>query len=198
VLRVGRPLRIEVPDGYYHVHARGNDRQGIFFGNWSGRLFVRELERATRRHRWRILGYCLMGNHYHAVLQIREGLSAGMCELNGRFARTSNAVNKRADHLFGKRFASHLIEREDYLFESLRYTLLNPGRAHQVEHPSNWRWSSFAATLGHGPAPRFLDVDWILSHFGATRQRGAKEFLRYVEAGIGLPRPVPGTEGRRL
>ena len=52
---MGRPHRIEVPGGYYHVHTRGNDRQAISFGNWSGRLFVRELARATRRHGWRIL-----------------------------------------------------------------------------------------------------------------------------------------------
>jgi hypothetical protein len=44
---MGRPARIEVPDGYYHVHMRGNDRQDIYFGNWSGRLFLRELERPS-------------------------------------------------------------------------------------------------------------------------------------------------------
>src|SRR5438552_14443256 len=49
VRAMGRSPRIEVPDGYYHVHTRGNDRQDIYFGNWSGRLFLRELERATAR-----------------------------------------------------------------------------------------------------------------------------------------------------
>src|SRR3954470_617575 len=83
---MGRPHRIEVPGGYYHVHTRGNDRQPIYFGNWSGRLFVRELERASERFHWRVLAYCLMANHYHVVLQIADVLSDGMCELNGRFA----------------------------------------------------------------------------------------------------------------
>jgi len=63
---MGRPPRIEVPGGYYHVHTRGNDRQDIYFGNWSGRLFLRELERVVVRYGWRILAYCLMPNHYHA------------------------------------------------------------------------------------------------------------------------------------
>ena len=113
----------------YHVHTRGNDRQALYFGNWSGRLFVRELERAALRHRWRILAYCLMTNHYHLVLKIDERLSAGMCELNGRFATTSNWVNKRKDHLFGRRFTSHLIEDDPYLLASVRYVLLNPVRS---------------------------------------------------------------------
>src|SRR5438093_153951 len=74
VVRVGRRPRIEVPGGFYHVHTRGNDRRPIYFGSWSGRLFVRELARASQRHGWRILAYCLMTNHYHVVVRIDEVL----------------------------------------------------------------------------------------------------------------------------
>jgi len=82
-------------DGYYHVHTRGNDRQDIYFGNWSGRLFLRELERAAVRHEWRILAYCLMQNHYHLALQLGEArLSDGMYELNDRFAGTSGSRSR--------------------------------------------------------------------------------------------------------
>jgi putative transposase len=192
---MGRPQRIEVPGGYYHLHTRGNDRQNIYFGNWSGRLFVRELERASLRHGWRIFGYCLMTNHYHLVLQIGDGgFSRGMCELNGRFARISNWINKRSNHLFGARFRSWLIEDDAYLFESLRYTLLNPVRAQSsVKDPRNWRWSSMRATVGLDHPPALLDVGWVLGHFGRTPAHARKAFGEFVQAGIGLPRPVPGT-----
>ena len=200
---MGRPHRIEVPGGYYHVHTRGNDRQAISFGNWSGRLFVRELARATRRHRWRILAWCLMTNHYHVVLQIGDaGLSDGMCELNGRFAIQSNRINKRINHLFGQRFKAHLIEQDGHLLESCRYTLLNPVRAHAVSEPQRWRSSSMRAMAGLEPVPAWLDVDWILSHFGASPETARRVFLRFVADGIGKPPPpVPGTvpvaRGRR-
>ena len=70
-----------MPHGYYHVYTRGNDRQDIYFGNWSGRLFLRELERVVIRFGWWILAYCLMPNHYHVVMQIGDaGLSDGMSE----------------------------------------------------------------------------------------------------------------------
>src|SRR5437867_2528640 len=157
---MARAPRIEMPDGYYHVHTRGNDRQDIYFGNWSGRLFLRELERAVVRYGWRILAYCLMQNHYHLVLQIGEaGLSDGMNELNGRFARTTNRTLKRRNHLFGERFSSWMIEDDDYLFEVTRYVLLNPLRAGLIDEPRVWRWSSMRATVELTSA-RFLDLDW--------------------------------------
>jgi len=180
---MGRPHRIIVPGAYYHVHTRGNDGQAIYHGNWSGRLFVRELVRATRRHGWRIVAYCLMPNHYHLVLQVGDaGLSGGMCEFNGRFARISNWHNKRTNHLFGARFACHHIEDEAYLFAASRYVLLNPVRKRATD-PRHWRWSSMRATVGLDPAPACLDVDWILGHFGSTPQAGRTAFTNFVDAG---------------
>jgi REP element-mobilizing transposase RayT len=187
---MGRRPRIEVPGGYYHVHTRGNDRQDIYFGNWSGRLFLRELERAVGRFEWRILAYCLMPNHYHVVMQIGDaGLSDGMSELNGRYAKISNWKNRRINHLFGKRFSSWLIEDDDYLFEVLRYVVLNPVRARMVRHAWRWRWSSMRPTLGLDPPRQLLDVDWLLSHFSDDAAAAPSVFARWVAAGVGLPAP---------
>jgi REP element-mobilizing transposase RayT len=192
---MSRQPRIEVPDGYYHVHTRGNDRRDIYFGNWSGRLFLRELERTVNRFSWRILAYCLMPNHYHVVLQIGDaGLSDGMSELNGRFARASNANNKRINHLFGKRFSSWLIEDDDYLFEVIRYVVLNPVRAGMVRDALRWRWSSMRATVGLDRPPACLDVAWILSHFSDSREAAPTVFARWVADGVGCTPPVPGTD----
>jgi hypothetical protein len=136
-----------------------------------------------------------MTNHYHLVLQIGEaGLSDGMRELNGRFAIQSNLINKRINHLFGQRFKAHLIEQDGHLLESCRYTLLNPVRAYAVSEPLHWRSSSMRAMAGLEPAPSWLDVDWILSHFGASPETARRVFLRFVADGIGEPPPpVPGT-----
>jgi putative transposase len=192
---MGRERRIEVPDGYYHLHTRGNDRQDIYFGNWSGRLFVRELERTSLRQGWRVLAYCLMLNHYHLVIQIGDGgLSNGMRDLNGRFAQMSNYHNRRRDHLFGKRFTSHLIETESYLLEACRYVLLNPVRAGLVRDPRLWRWSSMRATIGLDHAFARLDVASVVSPFSPRQpRRAAMLFGRFVDAGIDPPWSVPGT-----
>jgi REP element-mobilizing transposase RayT len=194
---MGRSPRIVVPDGYYHVHTRGNDRQTIYFGNWSGRLFVRELERASRRYGWRVLAYCLMTNHYHVVMQITDDLSHGMCELNSRFAAISNWINKRSNHLFGERFTSHLIEDDAYFLAATRYVLLNPVRCSpSIDRAERWRWSSMRATIGLEHPPACLDTTWLLSQFGRNSERARARFREFVADGAGGPVPVPGTDPR--
>jgi putative transposase len=192
---MARRPRIEIPGASYHVTSRGNDRQRIYFGNWSGRLFVRELERAALRYGWRVFAYCLMTNHYHVVLQIDErGLSDGMCELNGRFARVSNWVNRRTDHLFGKRFYDRVIETDEHWQEACRYVLLNPVRGETgCRDPRQWRWSSLRPTLGLEHPPACLDVGEVLARFGRTPRTGRDQLWRFVRDGMATT-PVPGTD----
>jgi hypothetical protein len=135
-----------------------------------------------------------MTNHYHVVFQIDERLSAGMRDLNGRFASISNWVNKRRDHLFGRRFTSHLIEDDAYLLESVRYVLLNPVRSAGVTKPEHWRCSSARAMLGLDPAPAWLDVEFVLGYFGATPEAARRRFYEFLLEGIGRPLTVPGTD----
>jgi putative transposase len=138
-----------------------------------------------------------MLNHYHAVLQIDEALSQGMCELNGRFAVRSNRRNGRRDHLFGRRFTSHLIEDDAYLLESIRYVVLNPVRAGRVQNPERWHWSSMRATLGLERPPACLDLEFVLGLFGSTPRTARRNFRDFVAAGLGAPLPVPGTDQER-
>ena len=191
---MARRPRIEIPGASYHVTARGNDRQRIYFGNWSGRLFVRELDRAALRYGWRVFAYCLMTNHYHLVLQIDErGLSHGMCELNGRFARVTNRVNRRADHLFGKRFYDRVIRPDGHWEEAVRYVVLNPVRGETgCRDPRRWRWSSLRPTLGLEHAPACLDVGEVLGRFGREPRTGREELWRFVREAMATP--VPGTD----
>jgi hypothetical protein len=90
-----------------------------------------------------------MDSHYHLVIQIEAGgLSAGMCELNGTFARLANQHMGRTDHLFGKRFWSASLETDRHLLEACRYTVLNPCRARITDGPDAFRRSSYRATAG--------------------------------------------------
>jgi REP element-mobilizing transposase RayT len=192
---MARRPRIEIPGASYHVTARGNDRQRIYFGNWSGRLFVRELERAARRYGWRVFAYCLMSNHYHLLLEIGDqGLSRGMCELNGRFARSSNWVNARSNHLFGARFYDGLITDDDHWVQACRYVLLNPVRSETgCPDPRRWRWSSLRPTLGLEHAPACLAVGDVLARFGRTPELARRQLWEFVRDGWKVETPVPGT-----
>jgi putative transposase len=200
VADVARRPRIEIPGASYHVTMRGNDRQRIYFGNWSGRLFVRELDRAARRYGWRVFAYCLMTNHHHVVLQIGDrGFSHGMGELNGRFARATNLVTRRTDHLFGKRFFDRLIDDDGHWEEACRYVLLNPVRSQTgCDDPRRWRWSSLRATLGLDHPPACLDVGEVLARFGREPRSARDELWRFIREGMAAPPSVPGTDGTAL
>ena len=77
------PLRVEVPNGIYHITARGNSQDAIYRDDVEREVFLELLERARTKYSWIVLAYCLMGNHYHLVLQTPSGhLSQGFCELN--------------------------------------------------------------------------------------------------------------------
>jgi hypothetical protein len=136
-----------------------------------------------------------MDNHYHLVLQIGDrGLSAGMHELNLRFARISNIEFARINHCFGKRFWSEHIETFGRLLENVRYVVWNPARVGQGKHPRESDRSSFPACVGLSRPPSALAIGDLFALYGHDSERGRAAFERFVSEGHGL---VPGTGLRR-
>jgi REP element-mobilizing transposase RayT len=189
---MARPLRLQVPGGFYHVTARGNDRQSIFEDDNDRATFLIVLASAVVRHHVRCHAYCLMGNHYHLLLETPEAnLSIAMRQVNGVYTQRFNRRRERSGHLLQGRFGAQLIDGEAYLHEVCRYIVLNPVRAGLVDHPREWWWSSFRATAGEAVAPGFLTVDWVLS-LGASRsqEEARRRYRAFVEEGIGEPGTV--------
>jgi REP element-mobilizing transposase RayT len=172
--------RIEVPYGYYHVVTRGNNRQAIYVDDRDRERFLTLLGRVARRYGWLFHAYCLMGNHYHLVLQIAEaGLSRGMCELNTGHAITFNLRHGKVNHLFGRRFWSELITTDAYMLDACRYVLQNPIRAGICATCDEWKWSSYRATVGTAPAEPFLAVKATLDFVASGSHDQVARFRAY-------------------
>jgi REP element-mobilizing transposase RayT len=184
---MARPLRLQFSGGMYHVTARGNDRQAIFEDDADCSRFLVVLASMVSRYRVRCHAYCLMGNHYHLLLETPEGnLSGAMRQLNGVYTQRFNRRHERSGHVLQGRFGARIVDGHTYLHEVCRYIVLNPVRAGLASHPRDWRWSSFRATAGEGPVPGFLTVDWVQAFFGASQPgRSPAEYVRFVEAGLG-------------
>ena len=70
-------------------------------------------------------------------------LSAFMKGLKQRFTQWFNGRHNRRGVLWEGRFKSSLVQSEDYLLQCYRYIELNPVRAHMVDEPSEYAWSSY-------------------------------------------------------
>lgn len=159
----------------YHVMSRGNRKAVIFEDDADRRRFVRLLGEAADRYRLHCHSYCLMGNHYHAVIECSDAnLSAAMNWLNGVFAQYSNRRHGRTGHLLQGRFKSVLIGDDAHLRAANTYVLMNPVRAELVADPSEWRWSSYRATIGIEKPPPWLDLSWLNWVFGGRTLRDAQ------------------------
>jgi putative transposase len=190
------PLRIELPGGYYHVSTRGNNRREIFVDDHDRSTFLRHFGRLSKKYDWTVLAYCLMSNHYHLILQLGDlGMSRGMCELNGGYARMYNRRHRRANHLFGRRYWDALLASDEHLLECCRYVVLNPVRAGLCRRPAEWRWSSYAATVGREFAPSFLATGELLHLFGQRPDVAREAFRRIVREGHDIRQP-PWRKGR--
>lgn len=187
---MARPLRIEYPGALYHITARGNERKDIFLSDHDRNQFLRVLFRIVKLHNWLLHSYCLMGNHYHILVETPDGnLSKGMRDLNGIYSQIFNRIHGRDGHLFQGRFKSFVIEKETYLLEVSRYIVLNPVRANLVAEPKDWKWSSYRAIAGYINSSKSLTIDWILTCFSGEKREAQNNYREFVKAGMGSDNP---------
>ncbi len=129
--------------GYFHVYARAVATAGLLYlDDDDRRAFVQLLWGATRLHAWTCHAFCLMGTHYHLVIETeRESLSSGVHRLNWLYATSFNERHERFGHVFAGRFSTRVIESEEYLLDACAYVLLNPIRAGLCNRVEEWPWS---------------------------------------------------------
>ncbi len=174
-------LRIQYRGALYHIFTRGNFKQELFLDELDYETFLDLLSLTQGRYNFRIFSYCLMTNHYHLLLETPDGnLARGMQYLNSVYATAFNTRNDRYGHVMQGRYNYRLIEHETYFCQVARYIALNPVGAGLAERPSEWRFSSFRAIIGHENVPVFLDKAGLLSYFGDSPVGTPHSFLEFV------------------
>lgn len=190
---MSRPLRLEFAGALYHVTARGNAREDIFRDDGDRATFLDLLGREIAQQRWRLYAYCLMGNHYHLLIETPEpNLTRGMQRLNQVYTQRFNRRHRRVGHVLQGRYKAIVVDKDGYFKELIRYVVLNPVRAKRVRGPERWAWSSYCATAGLSTVPPWLAVDEVRGQFGGS---GAA-YRRFVAQGLGLPSVWEGLRGQ--
>jgi putative transposase len=96
-----RNARSLVPGVPYHVTQRGTGRQKVFFSIQDRKVYLDLLRQNLADAGVRLLAYCLMTNHIHAVVTPERGDSLAVLfrRVHGRYAQYLNARMRCSGHL---------------------------------------------------------------------------------------------------
>jgi putative transposase len=163
----------------YHVTVRGTARCSIFEDDADRERYLRILAGVVDETGWKVLAYCLMGNHVHLLILTPKGnLATGMRLLSGTYAQWFNRRHGRVGHLFQGRYGSEVIRTESQFLATLRYIVWNPVRAGLRPLPELWRWSSHRAIVGETQPPAFLALQTLRSLLDSDPERARDRYRR--------------------
>jgi putative transposase len=178
---MARPLRLQVADGIYHVMARSNGGDVLFPDDVDRRCFLGCYADVIRDRGWYSLAYCVMGTHYHLLVETPEpDLADGMRDLNSGFARAWRDRRASHGHVFGGRYRAKLVQHDEYLVQAARYIVRNPVAADLCSAPGAWRWSSFTATCEESASP-VLHPERLLRFFDSPTRSSVEVYREFVE-----------------
>ena len=176
-----RRARIVLPDVPMHVIQRGNNKQACFFRETDYSLYLEWLGESALKTGCQIHAYVLMTNHVHLLITALSPDSAGqlMKQLGQRYVQYINRTYRRSGTLWEGRYRSCLVQSDRYALCCYRYIELNPVRARIVEHPAEYRWSSYRSNaLGErNPFIQPLSAYEALGTNSCQRERCYRELL---------------------
>jgi len=182
---MSRPLRIEIPDGVYHVTNRGLERREIVRDDHDRRKWHELLDRMATRRRWSLFAWALLDNHFHLFVRTPDAdLSAGMHDLQSGYASVFNLRHQRRGPLFQSRFRAVLVEAASHDWELTRYVHLNPARAGLVKRAEDYAWSSARFYLSPHGAPTWLAWAEVLAQHGRTLRAARRAYGEYLAEGL--------------
>jgi REP element-mobilizing transposase RayT len=94
--------------------------------------------------RYRLLAWCIMPNHVHAVVNPIEGnrLGAILHTWKSFSAKHANRKLERAGSFWHKDYFDRFIRDEGHLARTIEYVENNPAKAGLVSATTTWPWSS--------------------------------------------------------
>ncbi len=180
----------QAPDSYYHVYARGSNKQKLFIEDVDYKYFLKLFERYLCEEtvisktgeiypnfldKIEVLAYCLMSNHFHLLIYQVDVpyLEKFMRSIMNSYSRYFNLKYKRTGSVFESRYKAVKIDQEAYLQHITRYIHLNP-RLWEKHKYSSLKYYEI------GNEPDWLNTVRILELF--TTRQSYIEFVADYEA----------------
>lgn len=192
-------IREDVGDSYFHVYARGSNKQPIFLElsdySYFQMLIARYLSKKPVLNKYsykypnyysfiKILAFCQMGNHFHLLIYQQEAgyLSKFMKSLMTSYSMYFNRKYSHSGAVFESRFKCSRITQQSYLEHISRYIHMNP------DDWENYPYSSLKNYLG-STDPGWVRPEAIKEMFANTKEymqfmhdyEGQKEILQEIK-----------------
>ena len=142
---------------FYHFFNRANSQSDkLFYQERNYRYFLK-LWTDTMDVHFEVWSYCLMPNHFHFLVRVRErDVSCGAMESWRRLAISyTQAINKQESRR-GSLFQEHpkhlLVSSDAHLMALIRYIHNNPVHHGITEQIKLWHYSSYSAFFSSAPS----------------------------------------------
>lgn len=180
---MARKPRLFIPGATYHVYCRVARGEYVFDEPNEAAEFVKIARQVRDLDGWKILGWCLMANHYHLVAATGTvPLWRSMARLQRRVARGFNRRRGYLGRLWQSRYRARVIDSNDDFRHVISYVHLNPVAAGITYDPSDYPHSGHNEILGRRE-PCLVDVPAVLAGFDDGFTIEARErYLVWVRA----------------
>ncbi|MEN2489220.1 transposase [Flavobacterium sp. B11] len=157
---------------YYHVYNRGNNSENIFIEEKNYSYFLEKVKKYILPIA-DVYAYCLLKNHFHIVLRIRdridlpekfkEKIHLPFSNLFNSYSKSINKAYNRTGSLFQEHLQRNRIENEEYLKQLILYVHLNPIKHMFSEDFQSYKHSSYRSYLSDKSSS--LDKGFVIKLF---------------------------------
>ncbi|GAB3202996.1 REP element-mobilizing transposase RayT [Pontibacter aydingkolensis] len=172
------------PNKFYHIYTRGNNKETLFKEQDNYGLFL-QLYRKHLASYVDTFAYCLLPNHVHFLVQIKDGedlkpqlisedeaklvsIERQLGHLLNAYAKSINHRYNRIGRLFQHRFGRKEITSDAYFTRLVFYIHFNPQHHGLINDFSRWPHSSYHSILSEGKTA--LQRKEVLEWFGGREK----------------------------
>jgi putative transposase len=179
-----RKPRFYLPGIPAHVVQRGNCREAVFFNDCDYHAYLTWLSEGAEKHGCTVHAYVLMTNHVHLLMTpaTAHAISRTIQYVGRHYVTYINRTYGKSGTLWEGRHKGCIVDSEQYLFSCMHYIELNPVRAGMVDHPIEYRWSSYGANAV-GPDDKVVIPHDLYRALGAhleDRRYAYREMFRHA------------------
>lgn len=144
-IRMPRQARKDLNTPFVHVMVQGVNKEYIFYKKEYIEAYMEIMERNKNDDIFLIIAYCIMNNHAHFLLYIKDIKEFGrfMQKTNLIYAQMYNRKEKRCGVLFRNRYQTEPIYKMEYLINCIDYIHNNPVKAKIVKKCEDYKYSSY-------------------------------------------------------